>query len=34
LHQPRNLSLTEAARAIVARNDADEMENVVLHRES
>lgn len=28
-HQPRNLSKTEAARAIVARNDPNEQEHVV-----
>ena len=28
-HQPRNLSVTEAAIAIVSRNDADEQESVV-----
>ena len=28
-HQPHNLSQTEAAEAIVARNDANEQENVV-----
>lgn len=28
-HQPRNLSATEPARAIVARNSADEQESVV-----
>jgi uncharacterized RmlC-like cupin family protein len=28
-HQPHNLSETEAAEAIVARNDANEQENVV-----
>jgi uncharacterized RmlC-like cupin family protein len=28
-HQPRNLSQTEAAIAIVARNDADEQERVI-----
>jgi len=28
-HQPFNLSLTQAARAVVARNDANEQENVV-----
>ncbi len=28
-HQPINLSTTEAAQAIVARNDANEQENVV-----
>jgi uncharacterized RmlC-like cupin family protein len=30
-HQPRNLSDTKAARAIVARNDPDEQENVVRY---
>lgn len=30
-HQPRNLSETEAAQAIVARNDPNEQENVVLY---
>ena len=30
-HQPVNLSSTEPARAIVARNDADEQEPVVLY---
>lgn len=30
-HQPFNLSATEPARAIVARNDANEQENVVLY---
>lgn len=30
-HQPRNLSATEAARAIVARNDPNEQESVVLY---
>ena len=30
-HQPVNLSSTEPARAIVARNDANEQENVVLY---
>lgn len=29
-HQPVNLSQTEAAKAIVARNDPNEQENVVL----
>jgi uncharacterized RmlC-like cupin family protein len=28
-HSPRNLSQTQAARAIVARNDPDEQENTV-----
>lgn len=31
LHQPVNLSKTEPAIAIVARNDPNEQENVVLH---
>lgn len=31
-HQPFNLSETEAAKAIVSRNDANEQENVVLYR--
>jgi uncharacterized RmlC-like cupin family protein len=30
-HQPRNLSTTEAAQAIVARNDPNEQENVVMY---
>ncbi|PSB21140.1 cupin [Phormidesmis priestleyi ULC007] len=30
-HQPTNLSLTEAAQAIVARNDPNDQENVVLY---
>ncbi len=30
-HQPVNLSSTQAARAIVARNDANEQESVVLY---
>jgi uncharacterized RmlC-like cupin family protein len=30
-HQPTNLSLTEAAQAVVARNDPNEQENVVLY---
>ena len=30
-HQPRNLSQTEAACAIVSRNDAKEQESVVLY---
>lgn len=30
LHQPVNLSQTEAVRAIVARNDADEQEHVLV----
>jgi uncharacterized RmlC-like cupin family protein len=30
-HQPRNLSETEAAYAIVSRNDAKEQESVVLY---
>ena len=30
-HQPVNLSATEPATAIVARNDADEQESVVLY---
>lgn len=30
-HQPVNLSSTEPARAIVARNDADEQEHVILY---
>ncbi|GAB4216602.1 MAG: cupin domain-containing protein [Synechococcales cyanobacterium] len=30
-HQPHNLSLDEAAQALVARNDAKEQENVVLY---
>ena len=30
-HQPVNLSTTEAARAIVVRNDPDEQEHVVLY---
>ncbi len=30
-HQPTNLSLTEAAQALVARNDPNEQENVVLY---
>ena len=30
-HQPVNLSSTEPARAIVARNDANEQEHVVLY---
>lgn len=33
-HQPFNLSNTQAARAIVARNDACEQENVVLYPEN
>lgn len=32
-HQPRNLSADEEAVAIVARNDPDEQENVVLYPE-
>ena len=32
-HQPRNLSTTEPAIAIVARTDANEQESVVLYRE-
>lgn len=32
-HQPINLSTTEAARAIVVRNDPNEQEHVVLHKE-
>ncbi len=31
LHQPVNLSDSEAAIAIVARNDGDEQEHVILH---
>lgn len=31
-HQPFNLSTTDAARAIVARNDPNERENVVLYK--
>lgn len=31
-HQPRNLSATEPARAIVARNDSNEQENVVPYK--
>jgi len=31
-HQPVNLSATEPALAIVARNDPDEQENVVAYR--
>jgi uncharacterized RmlC-like cupin family protein len=31
-HQPVNLSETEPVKAIVARNDANEQENVVLYR--
>lgn len=31
-HQPVNLSDSEAAIAIVARNDGDEQEHVILHR--
>ena len=30
-HQPRNLSKTEPAIAIVSRNDPDEQENVILY---
>jgi uncharacterized RmlC-like cupin family protein len=30
-HQPHNLSETEPAHAVVARNDANEQENVVLY---
>jgi uncharacterized RmlC-like cupin family protein len=30
-HQPHNLSTTEAARALVSRNDPNEQENVVLY---
>lgn len=30
-HQPRNLSQTEPAIAIVARNDAEEQERVILY---
>jgi uncharacterized RmlC-like cupin family protein len=30
-HQPRNLSATEPARAIVARNDPNERESVVMY---
>lgn len=30
-HQPRNLSETEPAQALVARNDPNEQENVVLY---
>jgi uncharacterized RmlC-like cupin family protein len=30
-HQPFNLSATEPARALVARNDPNEQENVVLY---
>ncbi len=33
-HQPVNLSKTDSVRAIVARNDANEQENVVLYTES
>lgn len=33
-HQPRNLSDTEPAQAIVARNDPNEQENVVLYNPS
>jgi uncharacterized RmlC-like cupin family protein len=32
-HQPINLSSTEAAQAIVARNDPNEQENVVLYND-
>lgn len=32
-HQPFNLSETEAAQAIVARNDPNEQENVVLYQQ-
>jgi uncharacterized RmlC-like cupin family protein len=31
-HQPFNLSETEAAQAVVARNDPNEQENVVLYQ--
>ena len=30
-HQPVNLSKTEAAQAIVVRNDPDEQEHVILY---
>jgi uncharacterized RmlC-like cupin family protein len=30
-HQPHNLDATEAAHALVARNDSNEQENVVLY---
>ena len=30
-HQPHNLSATEPAQALVARNDSNEQENVVLY---
>ena len=30
-HQPHNLSATESAQALVARNDPNEQENVVLY---
>ena len=33
-HQPTNLSLTETAQAIVARNDPNDQENVVLYNVS
>jgi len=33
-HQPVNLSETEAARAIVVRNDPNEQEHVVLYEPS
>lgn len=33
-HQPHNLSTTEAARALVSRNDPNEQENVVLYNPS
>jgi uncharacterized RmlC-like cupin family protein len=33
-HQPRNLSATEPAVAIVARNDAEEQERVIPYAES
>jgi len=31
-HQPINLSTTESVVALVARNDANEQENVITHR--
>ena len=33
-HQPVNLSETEAARAIVVRNDPNEQEHVILYEPS
>jgi uncharacterized RmlC-like cupin family protein len=33
-HQPINLSVTEAARAIVVRNDPNEQEHVILYEPS